>query len=105
MQPNNHANATIENPPAASAASARWTAMEPRLLEAFDELWDSFVDPSDAVYDVDGLPWSRLGGLPGRETAGLPFSDEQQLAQIRDQCRALAVSNEFAINGHDYRLT
>jgi capsid protein len=106
MQPNNHTNAAIENAsPTPSAASARWNAMQRRLLEAFDELWDSFVDPSDAVYDVDGSSWSRLAGLPGQATATLPFSDEQQLGQIRDQCRALAVSNEFAINGHENRIS
>ena len=35
----------------------------------------------------------------------MPFADEQQLAQIRDQCRALAVANEFAINGHENRIS
>ena len=33
-----------------------------RLLEAFDDLWDSFVDPADALFDDDGTRWSRLGG-------------------------------------------
>jgi capsid protein len=80
--------------------------LERRLLEAFDELWDNFVDPAEAVADVDGTPWTRLAGgrlVPG--AAGMPFGDEQQLAQIRDQCRALAVANEFAINGHENRIS
>jgi capsid protein len=80
--------------------------LERHLLEAFDELWNSFVDPAEAIGDVDGTPWNRLGGgrlSPG--ATGMPFSDEQQLAQIRDQCRALAVSNEFAINGHENRIS
>ena len=41
--------------------------LERRLLEAFDELWDSFVDPAEAVYDADGTRWNRLGG--GRPAA------------------------------------
>jgi len=80
--------------------------LERRLVEAFDELWDGFVDPAEAVCDVDGAPWNRLGGgalVAGQ--AGIPFSDDQQLAQLRDQCRALAVSNEFAINGHENRIS
>ena len=36
--------------------------LERRLLEAFDELWDGFVDPADALYDVDGTRWNALGG-------------------------------------------
>ena len=35
----------------------------------------------------------------------MPFGNEQELAQIRDQCRALAVANEFAINGHENRIS
>ena len=35
----------------------------------------------------------------------MPFTNEQQLAQIRDQCRTLAVANEFAINGHENRIS
>jgi capsid protein len=79
--------------------------LERRLLEAFDDLWDTFVDPTEAVYDGDGTAWNRLGRGMGNGLAGLPFADEQQLAQIRDQCRALAVTNEFAINGHENRIS
>ncbi len=35
----------------------------------------------------------------------MPFGNEQELAQIRDQCRTLAVANEFAINGHENRIS
>ncbi|HEY4759681.1 MAG TPA: phage portal protein [Thermoguttaceae bacterium] len=84
----------------------RLVHLQRRLLEAFDEMWDSFVDPADALYDADGRRWSSLGGsvLPG-VTAGVPFADEQQLADIRAQCRALAAENEFAINGHENRIS
>ncbi len=80
--------------------------LEERLLEAFDELWDDFVDPAEAYLDADGSRWSQLGGEAGQTgAAGLAFSSEPQLAEIRAQCRALAVSNEFAINGHESQLT
>jgi hypothetical protein len=84
----------------------RLNRLERRLLEAFNELWDDFVDPADALYDVDGCRWARVGegGLPGA-ALGVPFAGEQQLAEIRAHCRWLAVTNEFAINGHDSPLS
>ncbi|MBN2577888.1 MAG: phage portal protein [Pirellulales bacterium] len=76
-----------------------------QLQESFDELWDSFVDPAESLYDVDGTRWNVLGGgLPGGRF-GLPVVDEAQLAALRDECRALAISNEFAINGHENRIS
>ncbi len=87
-------------------ADPRLARLEKRLLEAFDDLWDNFVDPAEAYYDVDGSRWTRIGGEPGRGiAAGVPFTSEQQLREIRAQCRALAVSNEFAINGHENRVS
>lgn len=80
---------------------------ERRLQEAFDELWNDFVDPAEPFYDSDGTHWASLGsasaGGPAGSQAGLPGS-ERELAEIRDQCRALAVQNEFAINGHENRI-
>ena len=56
--------------------------------------------------DVDGTAWNRLvAGPGGGANAGMPFGNEQELAQIRDQCRTLAVANEFAINGHENRIS
>jgi len=82
------------------------TRLERRLLEAFDDLWDNFVDPAEAFYDVDGSRWTRIGGQPGQGGAvGVAFATEQQLREIRAQCRALAVTNEFAINGHENRIS
>ena len=78
---------------------------ERRLLEAFDELWDNFVDPAEANYDVDGLRWQPLSGAKGSGMSPAPFAGEEQLAEIRAQCRALAVENEFAINGHENRIS
>jgi len=81
----------------------RW---EKRLLEAFDQLWDNFVDPAEALYDGDGNRWMQLGAQTERGTAaGAAFSSEQQLREIRAQCRHLAATNEFAINGHENRIS
>jgi hypothetical protein len=83
----------------------RANRLERRLLEAFDELWNDFVDPSDALYDADGGRWNPIGDGGRGSAAGAAFANEQQLASIRAQCRALAVNNEFAINGHENLLT
>lgn len=78
-----------------------------RLNEAFDELSAGFVDPREAYYDdAEGTAWLGLGGAgtaPG--AAGPGFGSEQELAAIRQECRALAHSNEFAINGHENRVS
>lgn len=80
--------------------------MERRLSEAFDELWDTFVDPAEAVCDADGTTWNRLsGGGLGGIGSGVPFRNEQELAAIRNECRELAAFNEFAINGHENRIS
>ncbi len=90
-----------------TTADPRLKSLERRLLEAFDQLWDGFVDPSDAVYDADGTRWLALGRAQGSGGAssggGLP--DETQLGEIRAQCRGLATTNEFAINGHENRVS
>ena len=80
--------------------------LEARLVEAFDDLWDNFVDPAEAYYDADGSRWSQIGGQPGQAgAAGVAFTSEAQLREIRIECRALAVANEFAVNGHENLLT
>ena len=97
-EPNNSASDAQADP--------RMARLENRLMEAFDELWDNFVDPAEAYYDVDGSRWSQVGN-PSKAlgAVGVAFSTEQQLAEIRAQCRTLAVGNEFAINGHENRIS
>lgn len=76
------------------------------LLEAFDDYWDRLVDPADALYDADGTRWTVLAGAgPAVSAAALPFSTEAELRAVRNQCRALAAHNEFAINGHENRIS
>jgi capsid protein len=80
--------------------------IEHRLLEAFDALWDDFVDPRDAYADPDGGWWLPVGTSPnGTLHAGRGPFDERTLQELRDQCRRLAATNEFAINGHENRIS
>ena len=91
---------------AATRTDPRLNCLERRLLEAFDEMWNSFVDPAEPLYDADGTAWNSLaGGLSGGGAASVPFRNEQELAAIRNECRSLAVANEFAINGHENRIS
>jgi len=81
---------------------ARW---ERRLTEAFDALWDLFVDPREAHFDEQGDWWDSVG-LPGeRNVASVPFTTAEQLAEIRRQCRHLSATHEFAINGIENRIS
>src|SRR5262249_25983963 len=76
-----------------------------RLAEAWQSLWDNFVDPRESLWD-DGSTWVGLGAAPANSPlAKSPYVNEAQLRDIRDQCRALAVENEFAINGHENRVS
>jgi capsid protein len=98
---NSEARATVPEHPSVDSPSP----LERQLLEVFQDVWDNFVDPAEALYDVDGTRWATLGSGLNGGASGVPFTTEQQLAEIRDQCRALAASNEFAINGHENRIS
>jgi hypothetical protein len=79
--------------------------LEDRLLEAFDTLWSGFVDPREAFADGDGwwLPVSSETTSAGAAQRG-PLN-ELALGELRAQCRYLAATNEFAINGHENRIS
>ncbi len=51
----------------------------------------------------DWLPVAR--GEFGRERTAMGPLDEAQLAALRGECRQLALDNEFAINGHENRIS
>lgn len=76
-----------------------------QLEETYHELWDRFVDPREML-DDDGESWVSLGAHSrGDRVAVAGVRSEQELADVRAQCRRLAVSNEFAINGHENRVS
>ncbi|MEM8944127.1 MAG: phage portal protein [Planctomycetota bacterium] len=80
--------------------------LEKQLSEACEALWDLFVDPREAYLDDDGSWWDDLGASDsGRANQSVPFSTDEQLADIRKQCRRLAATNEFAINGIENRIS
>ncbi len=83
----------------------RLERLERRLCESFDELWNDFVDPAEAFYDLDGTHWPVVGGLAGGAAAGPPFANQQQLSEIRASCRALSATNAFAINALENRIS
>ena len=79
--------------------------LENRLLEVFDALWDDLVDPREAFADTDGGWWLPVGATGGAAPRSCGPVNEQSLAEVRAQCRALAATNEFAINGHENRIS
>jgi capsid protein len=80
------------------------TDPESRLIEAFDALWDDVVDPREAYADSDGW-WRPVGTTNGAARQSASPVSEQSLANLRAQCRTLAATNEFAINGHENRIS
>ena len=62
----------------------------------------SFVDPTEPYWDT-GPGWTSIGG-ESHSSLQTTF-DEAALRDIRQQCRALALTNEFAINGHENRIS
>lgn len=87
-------------------AATREEQWEQRLSEACDTLWNQFVDPSEAYVDDDGLWWNVVSaeGHAGRSPS-VPFTSAEQHAEIRQQNRRLAATNEFAINGIENRIS
>ncbi|HEX4132473.1 MAG TPA: phage portal protein [Pirellulales bacterium] len=89
-----------------TASGSRLEQLERRLAEAYDDLWNSFVDPREALFDSDGSSWLPISSyLDQRNSTGPAFTTEAEHREIRAQCRALAVSNEYAINGHENRIS
>ncbi len=88
--------------PAAAETEDRWARLERRVRESVDEFWDRYVDPADPLEDEDGLRWTAMNDGP---RGGDSVLQEPQLRQLRAECRALAATNEFAINGHENRIS
>src|SRR5262245_19716025 len=76
-----------------------------RLTEAYAELTGSFVDPREPYCD-DNETWLPLASGPNSGPLyPLGPANESQLSNIRLQCAQLALENEFAINGHENRIS
>jgi hypothetical protein len=74
------------------------------LSEALDYSVN-YVDPyEDRIDPATGELWSLLGTGGKNEQIGTPESWEE-LKQVREKCRRLAAENEFAINGHENRIS
>lgn len=80
--------------------------LEARLTEAFDALWDSFVDPREAFAGEEGDWWGPVGSGYARGSGGtLGPVNEGSLRDLREECRRLSITNEFAINGIENRIS
>ncbi len=80
-------------------------APQRRIREVYDIGWEGFVDPFEDLFDADGTRWLPLAGRGDDPQPFGGIADEQHLRQVRSECRHLAAANEFAINGHENRIS
>ena len=85
--------------------------LQPNCTKPTPTFTANFIDPLERFCD-DGEHWLPLGGdgdaLSSLNGAGTLFggpSPSLSLRDIRNQCRLLAATNEFAINGHENRIS
>jgi hypothetical protein len=76
-----------------------------RLLEAATSWNDHAIDPSDAYRDADGTLWEPVHTTGNATDNSLPFRNLQELHWIRQRCRRLTLENEFALSGHENRVS
>jgi hypothetical protein len=81
-----------------------------QLQETYTDVYANWIDPLERFCD-DGERWLPLGGdanslssIHGAGAFTAPLT-ELTLCDIRNQCRMLAATNEFAINGHENRIS
>jgi len=88
---------------AAVEALGRYT----RALEASVELIDRFVSFDDELFDGTGRQvWSKISLEDFRQgSSALAYRDQEGLEKVRNHGRYLALENEFAINGHENRVS
>ncbi len=75
---------------------------ENTLLRESLSVYDGLVDPQEALHEQGEL-WDLVSG--GSEQPSPDGFSPGQLRQIRKECRQLALTNEFAINGHENRIS
>lgn len=69
---------------------------------------DNYVDPSEAYYDSDGTRFMPIGGSgEGMSplTEPVPYRNETELDLLLRESRWLALTNEFAINAIENRIS
>lgn len=72
-----------------------------QLHEAFETLVSDLVDPREALAGDDGQLWQDVAA---GSSASHPLALER-LADVRRDCRQLLVTNEYAINGVENRIS
>lgn len=75
-----------------------------QTLESNRLLRDALVDPREAYWE-DGELWSPIGAGGSGPLDEPPFRNDGELDVIRAKARWLARSNEFAICGHQNRIS
>ena len=76
-----------------------------RLAESISNYIDNYVDPTDALRDAEtGETWLPVGS-DDKQSPAAKITTVEDLAMLRDECRLLAEQNEFAINGHENRIS
>ncbi|MGC3972379.1 MAG: hypothetical protein QM775_35065 [Pirellulales bacterium] len=78
--------------------------LQQRLTETLDDLYACYVDPREP-YGDDDTRWLAMGAGTTRHAADAAAQTEAELAALRGECRALALQNEFAVNGHENRVS
>jgi capsid protein len=78
--------------------------LETQLAEAINDFYNSLIDPTEPYWDA-GENWSPVVQEMHRWSPGSGILDEAALRDLRNQCRTLAATNEFAINGHENRIS
>lgn len=74
-------------------------------MESQVKFWDQYVDPRDAYYGPDGEVWDAIGTGQGTLDEEPPYRTEAELRMMRSVGRAFWQESEFAINGHQNRIS
>ena len=102
-KPNGHDPAPVNEQAVVEALRGQQAKARVRLMESLTELLANYVDPDDAFLDNQGKRWQAVGA--GTEKRATRIDSEEGLRDIRNLCRDLAITNEFAINGHENRVS
>jgi len=81
---------------------SRRVKAETSLLEAFADISDTFVDPNEACMGPDGDLWAKLD--TNASCCSWAMDTPGALNDMRKSGRQLAMTNEFAIGGHENRI-